>query len=128
MDTSSLVNDMKTDDFYKDIAGDIKPKFDNGLMKDKLDGRIMTEFVALRLKLSTYKMLGGSGDKKCTMKETLDFEDYKQCLLAGENSFKKQLLLENKLHEVGTIEVKKLSFSRDDDKQVVLSDDMSTLA
>ena len=58
----------------------------------------MTEFVALRSKLYTYKMLGESGDKKCKgvkkciVKKTLDFKDCKQCLLAGWNTFRKQLL------------------------------------
>ena len=40
--------------------------------------------MALIPKLYAYKTLGGSGDKKCdgvkkcVMKKTLDFEDYKQ--------------------------------------------------
>ena len=41
----------------------------------------MTNFVALKSKLYAYKVLGGSGDKKCIVK-VLDFEDYKQCLFA----------------------------------------------
>ena len=54
-----------------------------GLMKDELGRRIMTEFVALRSKLYTYKTLSGSGDKKdkgvkkCIVKKTLDFKEYK---------------------------------------------------
>ena len=49
----------------------------------------MIKFVALRLKLYAFKMLNGSirkkckGVKKCVLKKTLDFEDYKQCLFAG---------------------------------------------
>ena len=102
MDTDSLVYDIKTADFYENIASDVEARFDTsgysrshplpmgvnkkfiGLMEDELDRRIMTEFVALRLKLYTYKTLGGSGDKnckgvkKCIMKKTLDFKDYKQ--------------------------------------------------
>ena len=35
-----------------------------GLMKDELGGRVITKFMALRLRLYTYKMPGGSGDKK----------------------------------------------------------------
>ena len=76
-----------------------------GLMKDELGGRAMTEFVGLRPKLYAYKTLGGSGGKKCKgikkciMNKTLDFQDYKQCLLAGWNMFRKQLLFRNKLHK-----------------------------
>ena len=70
MDTDSLVYHIKTEDFYEDIARDVKEKFDTSgydkkddrplpiglnkkviaLMKDELGGRIMTEFVALKCK------------------------------------------------------------------------------
>ena len=94
----------------------------------------MTEFMALKPKLYAYKTFGGSWDKRwkglkdCIMKKMLDFKDYKQCLLAGWNAFRKQLLFQSKLHKIHTVEVNKLASSRDDDKQVIQSDGMSTLA
>ena len=72
MDTGSFIMNFKTEDFYKDIANDVEKRFDTssyevnrtlstgknteviGLMKDKLGGRIITEFVALRPKTYSY--------------------------------------------------------------------------
>ena len=112
--TSTLTISMKTSLASFDISGysPVCPlpmrvsKKVTGLMKDKLGRRIMTKFVALRLKLYTYNVLDGSGDKKykgvkkCIVKKMLDFEDYKQYLTVGQNAFWKQLLFQNKLHEV----------------------------
>ena len=73
IETDSLVYEIKTEDFYADIVDDVPARFDTsgyipdrplpiglnkkviGLMKDELGGAIMTELVALRLKLYSYK-------------------------------------------------------------------------
>ena len=105
MDTDSLIYSIKTEDFYKDIADDIETRFDTsgyvperplpiglnkkviGLMKDELDGEIMREFVSLRPKMYSYKV-GNSepkkckGIKKCVVKRTINFDDYKKCLFS----------------------------------------------
>ena len=82
MDTDSFKMHIKTEDFCKNIAGDVKQRFDTsnydvnrplptgknkkviGLMKDELGGKIMTKFVALRPKAYPHLMDDGGSDKK----------------------------------------------------------------
>ena len=156
MDTDSFVYHIKTEDFYKDIAEDVKERFDTseysmedarplpiglnkkviGLMKDELRGKIMTEFVALRPKRYAYRKLDDKEDKKCkrikkcVVKETLGFNDYKECLFnsVGKSIYRSQLMFRNRNHEVHTVEVNKVAFNRDDDKRIAKKDGVSTLA
>ena len=66
MDTDSFIMNIRTNDFYKDIANDVENRFDTsnyevnrplptvknkkniGLMKDELGGKTIKEFVTLR--------------------------------------------------------------------------------
>ena len=110
MDTDSFVMNIKTNDFYKDIANDVEKRFDTsnyevngiafnrplargknkkviGLIKDELGGKIITEFVTLRPKTYSYLTDDGKedkkakGTKKCVIKRIIKFNDYKNCLL-----------------------------------------------
>ena len=103
-------------------------------MKDELGGKIMTEFIALRPKYYSYKKLDGSEDKKCKgikkciIKKTLTFEDYKTCLFSNFTEYRSQLMLRLAKHEVHTIEVNKVDLNRDDDKRISKGDWISTFA
>ena len=98
----------------------------------------MTEFIALRPELYSYIKLDGfedkkcKGIKKCVIKKTLTFEDYKNCLLnpplGGTNVYRSQLMFRLSKHEVHTIEVNKVALNRDDDKRISKKDGISTLA
>ena len=60
MDTDSFIMDIKTNDFYKDIANDVENRFDSF----KLGGKIIKDFVTLRLKTYSYLTDDGKEDKK----------------------------------------------------------------
>ena len=152
MDMDSLVYSIKTQDFYADIPDDVPTRFDTfgyipdgplpiglnkkviGLMKDELGGAIMTEFIALRPKLYSYRVLEGvenkkcKGFKKCVLKKTLTFQDYKACLFNSDTTYRSQLMFRSIKHEVHTIEVNKVALNRDDDERISKRDGISTLA
>ena len=86
----------------------------------------MTEFVTLRPKMYAYKMGSAEsrkckGIKKCIVKKTISFEDYKACIFSGETSYRSQLMFRSSKHEVRTLEVNKLALSRDDDKHIIVN-------
>ena len=150
MDTDSVVMNIKTEDFYKDIANDVEKRFDTsnyevdrplptgknkniiGLMKDELGGRIMTEFITLRLKAYAYLTDDGKedkkakGTKKCVIKRMIKFDDYKKCLLNDEVILKSQQRFRSKGHEVYAKNINKTALSNNDDKRIVLSDKITS--
>ena len=84
-DTDSLMYEIQTEDFYKDISVDVKHRFDTsdyplkhssgipsglnkkviGMFKDEANGEIIDEFVGLRAKVYSYKMFEDEESKKC---------------------------------------------------------------
>ena len=102
-DTDSLLHEIQTEDFYNDISGDVKDRFDTsgypsdhpsgipsgfnkkvlGMFKDEVNGDIIDEFIGLRAKLYSYKMFEGKESKKCkgvkksVVKKSITHEDYK---------------------------------------------------
>ena len=86
MDTGRFIVYIKTGDIYKDIAEDVEiklwirqtiPKEKNkrviGLVKDELNGKIITKFVGLRARTYSYLMDDVSEDKKV--------RDAKECVI-----------------------------------------------
>ena len=146
MDMDSFVVDIKTKGFYKDIAENVKERFDTsnysfdrplpigvnkkvvGLMKDELGGDIITEFVALRPKTYSYitndliEMKKAKGTKKCVVNKMLRFEDYKKFLFSNGKVLKSQQRFKSVNHEVYTENINKIALSCDDDKRIVTSD------
>ena len=126
-DTDSLVLEIETEDFFADIAADVKEWFDTndfspehpavlngmpivpenkkkiGLMKDECCGAVMTEFVALKPKL--YSFLTEEDEK---IREKQKAKGVKKCII------KKSLRHENfvKCLNTGQSQMRKQSFFR----------------
>ena len=150
-DTDSLMYEIQTEDFYKDI---VKHTFDTsdyppnhpsgipsgfnkkvlGMFKDEGGGKVIDEFVGLRAKLYSYKMLEGEESKKCkgvkksVVKMSIAHEDYKKCLFAGKEQLRRMNIIGSHKHEVYTVEVNKIALCHSDDKRRILEDGVHTLA
>ena len=149
MDTDSFIMNIKTEDFYKDIANDVEKRFDTSnyevdrplstgknkkvivLMKDELGGRIITEFVALRQKTYSYLTDDCKEDKKAkgtkkSVIKRIKIDDYKNCLLNGEAVLRSQQRFKCKGHDVYTENFNKIVLSSNDDKKVIAPDKITS--
>ena len=153
-DTDSLMYEIQTKDFYKDINGDVKDRFDTsdyppnhpsgisagcnkkvlGMLKDEAGGKIIDEFVGLGAKLYSYKMLEGKESKKCkgvkklVVENSITHEDYKNCLFTGKEQLRKMNVIRSHKHDIYTEEVNKIALSSSDDKRHILEGQTDTLA
>ena len=153
-DTDSFLYEIQTEDFYKDIAGDVKDRFDTsdypeghpsgiptginkkvlGKFKDEAAGKVIKEFVGLRAKLYSYKMDEGKENKRCkgikkaVVEKSIRHEDYKTCLTTGKEQLRRQNIIRSYEHELYTEEVNKVALSAADDKRYLLKDSYDTLA
>ena len=135
MDTDSFVMNIKTNDFYKDIANDVERKFDISNYEvnrplpmgknKKVIGLMKDEFVTLRPKTYSYLTDDGKedkkakGTKKCVIKRMIKFNDYKNCLFKDEVILKSQQRFISKKHYIYTENIKKIALSNIDDKRIV---------
>ena len=153
-DTDSLMYEIVTEDFYKDISKDVKDRFDTsdypenhpsgiptginkkvlGMFKDEAAGKNIIEFVGLRSKLYSFiidddvEVKKCKGVKKQVVESSITHEDYKTCLTTGKEQLRKQTILRSYGHEVYTEEVNKVALSATDDKRYILKDGIHTLA
>ena len=150
MDTDSFIMNIKTNEFYEDIANDVEHRFYTsnyelnrplptgnkkkviGLMRDELDGKIITEFVTLRPKTYSFLTDNSKEDKKaketkkCVIKKMIKFNDYKKCLLNDEVILKSQQRFISKKHDVYTENINKIALSNDDDQRIVSSNKITS--
>ena len=153
-DTDSLMYQIHTDDFYKDISNDIITKFDTsdypsdhpsgiltgvnkkviGMFKDEVAGKQITCFVGLRPKLYSFKIEESKEVRKCkgikknVIKKKLDFEDYVDCLFLGKKQMRSMKIITSENHDIYSKAVNKIALSNEDDKRSVMFNKLKTLA
>ena len=152
MDTDSFVMNIKTEDFYKDIASDVESWFDTSnydkkdnrplpigknkkvisLFKDELGGKSIVEFCPLRAKAYAYNLdddtehKKSKGTKKCIVKREIIFENYKDSLFNDKVMIRSQQRFRSYNHKVYTEEVNKIALSSNDDKRTQTFDKVTT--
>ena len=130
---TQILTPKMTEDFFEDISNDVEKWFDTsnynkkdkiplligknkkvpGLFKDKLGGKIITEFVALRPKAYSYLDDDGNEHKKskdtkrCVTKQKLMFQNFKDCLFNNKTVHRSQERFKSDHRQVYTEEVNK---------------------
>ena len=96
--------------------------------------KIMKEFVALKPKLYSFLMDEGKeakkakGVKKNVVEKEIQHDNFKRCLLTGKKEIRKQIVIRSREHNLFTEEMEKIALSGNDDKRVVLENEINTLA
>ena len=151
-DTDSLVYEIETKNFYKEITHDVDVMFDTsnyskihepgiptgknkkvlGMFKDEAGGKQIEELIGLRAKSYLYKV-DDKEEKKCkavknVVKKKICHEDFKDCLFSGKPQMRMMNVIHNRKHDLFTEQVNKKALSVDDDKRVILEDKVNTLA
>ena len=132
-DRDSLIYEIKTEDVYKDFYGNknlfdfidylLNAKFFDqtnkkviGKMKDEFRGKIISEFVGLRSKMSSLI------SAEIRHKEFVDFLFNRKVI---RHNMKK---IQSRLHRIGTYDVCKISLSCFNDERYVLDNGVNSLA
>ena len=150
MDTDSFIHLVRTEDIYKDKLNFMahldtsyypknhpcyssKNKQVLGKFKDEAGGKIIRKFVGLRPKMYALDIEGEETKKikgitRSVVKKHISFRDYVKCLKTKAKKRTKMNVIVSKLHQISTVEVKKVALSPHDDKRIIAADGISTYA
>ena len=132
-DIDSKFDTSNYPDDHKGIIRRINKKV-IGMMKDETAGQEITDFVGLRSKLYSYKTDDQNVGKRCkgikksVVKNNISFQDYKDCLFEGSRAMRKMNVIRSHKHQIYSETVNKVALSRDDDKRIIQTDGVHTLA
>ena len=101
-------------------------------MKDESNGKIIEEFLGLRMKMYSLKtkkeeMKKAKGLKKNVVKKCISHQDYVDCLFEERKFMHTMRTIQSIKHELYTVKQNKVSFSPYDDKWYLLDDEVSSL-
>ena len=151
-DTDSLVYQIYTDDFHKDMKEDMEHWYDTsdyppshpchskrntkrlGFFKDETNGVPILEFIGLRAKMYSIRL--GDGSTKMTakgidrgfVKHSIKHEQYKACLEEYTRTTAKFKTIRSSHQELFTMDISKIGLSLYDDKRYLLKNSPNTLA
>ena len=139
----SIFNDMSEGDIKRLKQSNKKVP---GKMKDELNGNVLIEFVGLRAKAYAFqKLIIFSSDEdeseigeiveekklkgiqKCVVKRNLNFEHYKSTLFKQKTHIASIASLRSHLHEIRTLNIRKVAMAPYDDKRYLLEDGITSL-
>lgn len=149
-DTDSFLYNIRTQDIYSDIAGELNKYFDTsnfptshfcfseknkkvvGLLKDETFGDPIVEFVGLRPKMYSYitnneiTVKKSKGIKKSAV-DGFTFNDYLNTFKDSKSVYSSFYTIQSKKHNVQTTLVNKKSLCSFDNKRCTLPDGVQTL-
>ena len=68
------------------------------------------------------------GVKKNVIKKSLAFEDYKKCLFSEEEVMREMNVIRSENHDIYSMTINKAALSANDDKRLICSNKINTLA
>eukprot|EP00794_Sanderia_malayensis_P000925 gene925-biopygen184 len=104
-----------------------------GKMRDELEGKVMDEFIVLRPKMYSCKIVGGNslkkakGIKKHVVEKPINHQDYQQCLTMHQVFAHEQCNIIPKNQMTYSVRQKQTSLTPFDDKRYILEDGIHSL-
>ena len=151
-DTNSLVYQIYTDDFYRDMKEDMEQWYDTsdyppshpchskqnterlGFFKDETNGVPILEFIGLRAKMYSIRLADGTtkmtakGIDRGFVKRSIKHEQYRSCLEDYTRTTANFKTIRSSRLELFTMDISKIGLSPYDDKRYLLKNSPNTLA